>query len=342
MPVHVLDWLTDDIEQAQARHRATVASLYRDPQAGPVYIAGPTCGRRHGLWGNVGAEMLTAPEAWLGEVLADLAQRAEEFGDRRTYRPLYVEVDPFGVHYIDALFGAGVYLYGDQTWSAELVGDPAELTAPDLAHSVVHRQALALVEQAVAATRERVLVAPPVLSCPANIAINLYGQRFLEALLDRPAVAMRVLRLVTDVIAAATRDFHAVIPAHLQCHSVAGSRYAPPGHGQIDGCATQLFSASQYGGFLAPLDEALLGASPGGGMIHLCGEHRQHLAVWRDMAPLRSLQLNDRATDGLPDYLAARRDDQLLYVAPTEGMPAQRVLALTGGRGLVLQCDAPF
>ena len=336
-----LDWLTPEIEEAQADHRARVAALYADPTTGPLYIAGPTCGRWHGLWGTNQIDMLQQPDAWLADLLADLAAHAEEFADRRTFRPLFMEVDPLGVHYVDALFGAHVYIYEEQTWSDELPGDVADLAPPDLARSPIFLQSLELARKAVALSQGRILITTPVLSCPINIAINLFGQRFLETLIERPAVARRALRIITDVIAACTRAFMEVIPAPIRRNSVAGSRYAPPGFGQIDGCATQLVSGAQYREFFAPLDAELLALNPHGGMIHLCGEHGQHIAIWRQMAALRSVQLNDRATEDVELYFCGLRSDQILYVAPTAATPAERILDLTRGQRLVLQCSAP-
>jgi hypothetical protein len=184
------------------------------------------------------------------------------------------------------------------------------------------------------------LVGLPVLSCPINIAINIYGQEFLLWLLDAPGRARHVLGVVTDAILLATRELMAVVPEDLRRTSVVCDRYAPPGYGLIDGCATQLISASHYRDFIAPLDEEALGVYPRGGMIHLCGGSTQHIPAWRDMAALRSVQLNDRAADDAEAYLAGLRRDQIVYFSPTRLMPARRFLALAGDRPVVLQADA--
>jgi hypothetical protein len=55
------------------------------------------------------------------------------------------------------------------------------------------------------------------------------------------------------------------------------------------------------------------------------------------MPALRSVQLNDRATDDLPLYAAGLRPDQILYVSPTEEYPPERILAATAGRRVVMQ-----
>ncbi len=56
------------------------------------------------------------------------------------------------------------------------------------------------------------------------------------------------------------------------------------------------------------------------------------------MAALKSVQLNDRAADDFELYWRGLRDDQLIYVGPTAAMPLERILAISGGRRLVLQC----
>ena len=115
------------------------------------------------------------------------------------------------------------------------------------------------------------------------------------------------------------------------------SRYAPTGYGFIDGCAAQLVSADVYRDFFAPLDEEILAEWPHGGMIHLCGACAQHIPTWREMRALRSVQLNDRATDDLELYVEGLRPDQILYVSPTAKYPPSRVVEITRGRRLVMQ-----
>jgi hypothetical protein len=335
-------WLTPQIEEVQAAHRARVDDLYAgQPVDGVVAIAGRMAGRNHGLWGTNDTDMLRQPEAWLAEVLADHAAHAAEVGDRRTFRPLVVEIDAFGTHYIDALFGAPVHFHGGQVWSETLKSDLAELAAPDLARSEVFQSSLRLARHVVAAPEARLLISNPVLSCPINIGINLFGEELLDALLERPAAARHALRVITDAIAACMEAFGRVIPFELRRNSVGNDRYAPAGVGFIDGCATQLVSARHYAEFFAPLDAELLGRFPRGGMIHLCGAHAQHIPIWREMRALKAVQLNDRAAEDFEAFHRGLREDQLVYVAPTERMTAARILEISVGRRVVLQCPAP-
>ena len=222
---------------------------------------------------------------------------AEWLLDRKTYRPLVIEMDALGTHFIDALFGDHVRFHEGQVWSETLPIDIADLEMPDMGRSRVYEASLRLARLAVEAAQGRLFIATPVLSCPINIGINLFGDRLLTALMERPDTARRALRIITEVIAETICTFAAIIPPEQRLNSVGNERYAPPGFGFIDNCATQLISARHYREFFAPLDAELLGLYPRGGQIHLCGGHRQHIRAWSEMPQVRSVQLNDRAAD---------------------------------------------
>lgn len=332
-------FLTDEIEAVQAEHRERIAALYRGEALDHVpSVAGPFFGASHGLWGTNEIDMLAEPERWLDDVLADMSRQADVLREPVTFCPGMVEMDALGVRYIDALFGAPVRFYEKQVWSEGLPCAVAELARPDVASHPVFQQSLRLARLAVEVTQGRLLIANPVLSCAANIGMNLFGGRLLEATILEPEGAARALGTISDVIGECTQAFVEAIPPALRRNSVGESRYAPPGFGQIDGCATQLLSAETYREFFAPLDAGVLRLSPHGGMVHLCGAHAQHIPVWREMPELRSVQLNDRAAEDLELYVRGLRDDQIVYVGPTDTMPVERILAITGGRRVVLQC----
>ncbi len=342
MAEHDFAWLTDELKHTWARHRRRFAALYAgEPVNGLIAIDGRMCGSSHGLWGTNEPDMLSEPREWLADVFADMAANAGAAADPVTFRPLVLEVDAFGTHFIDALFGARVYFHEGEAWSEPLGCEVGELESPDLSHSSVLTAALDLAGMAVEASPEEIIVANPVLSAPVNIGINLFGQRLLEALVLDPDGARRALGIITDVIRHCMQAFARVIPTERRGNSVACNRYAPPGYGFIDGCADQLVSARHYAEFFAPLDARLLGVYPGGGMIHLCGACAQQIPVWREMPQVKSLQLNDRATEDLELYAEGRRDDQILYVSPTETMTPERIVGITGGRNLILQCTLP-
>ncbi|OPZ82498.1 MAG: hypothetical protein BWY76_02693 [bacterium ADurb.Bin429] len=115
------------------------------------------------------------------------------------------------------------------------------------------------------------------------------------------------------------------------------ARYAPDGVGHLCGCSTQLLSADVYARVFAPFDEHVLLMYPGGGTLHLCGLHAQHIPRWHAMRPLRGVQLNDAAADDFPAYYHGLRDDQVIYIAPTDAMPLEEILRVSGGRRVILQ-----
>lgn len=334
-----LSWITPEIKTAQAHHHARVASLYEGvlPEDEVVAIAGRDYGYSHGLWGTNDIDMLTNPEAWLADVLADMAANAVDFTDRETFKPMVIEIDPLGTHYIDALFGAGTRLHGGQVWSQGLDCHPGDLQMPDLNSCEVFQQSLNLTRYVVEATQGQILITTPVLSCPMNIGMNLFGQRFVEVFATEPRAAHHALQVITDVILTCINTFAEIIPEAVRRNSVTCNRYAPPGFGFIDGCATHLISAGHYQEFIASLDAELLAASPHGGMIHLCGDHARHIPIWREMPMVSSIQLNDRATEDFEAYLSGLRPDQVLYISPTDTVTSDDIIKASRGARVILQ-----
>jgi hypothetical protein len=333
-------WLTPEIEAVQAHHRASVEELYSS-RRGCVAISGPMFGRSHGLSGDNTIDMLEQPDAWLADVVADMQRHTKELADRDTFCPLLIELDPLGTHFIDALLGANVFFKEGQVWSEPLDCGVSELKLPELDRSPVLQKTLRLARRAVEVSDGRLLISTPVLSCPLNIGMNLFGQRIFEALIEEPGSAQRALRIITDVIIACGRLMREIVPQEALRMTVGCNRYAPAGFGFIDGCATQLVSGRHYREHVAPLDSEILSVWPHGGMIHLCGASAQHIETWRAMQPLASVQLNDRAADDLPRYAASLRPDQVLYVSPTATVKPADLLRLAETRPVVLQCPKP-
>jgi hypothetical protein len=305
-------------------------------------ISAPWFGSSHGLAGTNEIDMLVQPEAWLADVLVDMAAKGPAAAlDPVTFRPLVIDMDALGVHFIDALFGARVFFHAGQVWNEELPLDLADLQPPDLHASALMRQALNLARLAGEASAGKLLVAMPVLSCAINVGINLFGQRLLEALVERPEAGRRALTIVNDTIRQTMRLFARAIPAELRRCSVSEDRYMPPGYGFVDGCATQLISSRHYREFVMPLDRAVLAESPNGGMIHLCGAHAHLIPAFAGMPELRAVQLNDRAVEDLLAFHAGLRQDQLLYVLPNSTWPVERILETTRGERVILQVVLP-
>jgi hypothetical protein len=133
------------------------------------------------------------------------------------------------------------------------------------------------------------------------------------------------------------KAFLEAVPEPVRVNPVAHDRFAPPGYGYVDGCATQLISPAHYREFFAPLDGEILRLHRLGGMIHLCGACTQHIPVWRAMKELASVQINDRAAEDFPAYFAGLRADQVIYICPTRSMPIAKILGISGGRRVVIQ-----
>jgi len=334
-----LQWLTPTIQGIQSLHRQRFDRLYAgEPMEAVLSIAGRLYGSSHPLAGGNEIDMLKEPDAWLDDVLQDMADHVDEAADSITFRPLSIELDCLGVHFIDALFGAQVYFKEGQVWSDPLPYDLSELSMPDLSRSQVLTDALHLAQQTAKISQGKFLIALPVFSCAINIGINLFGEKLLLALADRPEVAKNTLMIINQVILHCVRAFRDVVPPEIMRNSVACTRYAPVGFGQVDGCATHLVSCSQYQTFFEEPDNAVLTLWPYGGMMHLCGQHVQHIPAFKRMKSLRSVQLNDSASEDLKAYYADLRPDQLFYVGPTATMTVDRILEISGGHRVVLQC----
>ena len=173
-----------------------------------------------------------------------------------------------------------------------------------------------------------------------NIAVNLYGQQILVGMVDEPEAAKHDLQLINEILCRLHDWYRANVPVTCRQCILPHERCAPPDYGQLCGCTTHLISARMYRQFIAPLDDQLLSLYPNGGMIHLCGEHTQHIPAWREMKSLRAIQLNDRAAWDLERYYRELRPDQVFYLYPCEGMPVERILKITGGERVVIQGPA--
>jgi len=277
-----------------------------------------------------------SPGACVDRALTALAQEAEALLDVSVFRPMAVEFDIYGVHFADKVLGAEVFDL-DGAWQVRPVPwDVGQLGVPSLDTDPTWQMARGLARAFVAAGVSVPLFGLPVIASPLNVVVSLYGQSFLAAMIGHPSAARHDLGVIGDVQAGMHRWFRANVPADQLQPVVAASRTQPPGFGQLCGCTTQLVSPALYREFIAPLDQALLSVYPHGGMIHLCGTHVHHTPAWRDMSPLRAVQVNDRAAEDVETYFAELRAGQVLYVNPCEGMPLDRIMAITGGKRVVI------
>ena len=277
---------------------------------------------------------------WLDESLDKLAEEAERALDEDVFRPLSINHNPHGVHFIDHLFGADVFLLDGESWQVHPLDAPVgSLQLPDLdalpAWRVMREFTHAFLERDVPS----VVFGLPTIASVLNIAVNLYGDRILLAMLADPDAVRHDLRVISDLLCAIHRWYlEHVPPEQMQC-ILPNGRCQPPGYGQLCGCTTQLISETTYREFIAPLDDELLSAYPGGGMIHLCGTHTQHIPAWNEMRSLRALQLNDRAAEDLATYWGEMRKDVVFYVNPCEGMPIKEIVEITGGQRVIIVAD---
>ena len=315
--------------QARQTHMERLSRLYAsEPFANGFFL--------QGVSGKSEADLYTEPQRWLDEALDDLAVRATSIMDPVVFSPLTIEPWPYGVHFIDRMFGCQVYYYEDNWWAKPLRSAIGKLESPDLANDdtwrLARELALGFVERGVTLP----LYALPVIASPLNILVNLYEQDVLEAMITSPAAVNHDLRIITDLLCELHRWYRTHIPAEQLQPVAACGRCQPAGFGQICGCSTHLLSAAMYLSFVAQLDEEVLAVYPNGGMIHLCGIHTQHIPTWRSCSLLRAVQLNDRAAEDLELYFHELRDDQIIYLNPTQTMTAENAIQITGGRRLVI------
>jgi len=317
-----------DVQAAFDHHRGRLRALFAGEPVDPVFVL-------NGI-GCYTEDDSVNPETWLDDSLAYLATRTAEACNREVFRPLTITYNPHGVHFVDKLFGADVFLL-DGSWQVHPFTRPVgTLTRPDLTTHptwlAVRLFALAFLNRHVA----NVTLGLPTIASVLNIAVNLYGQDILLALATDPEAAQHDLQIISDVLIELHRWFLAHIPPErCQC-IIPEQRFQLPGHGQLCGCTMQLVSGRSYAEFVAPLDDALLRAYPHGGMIHLCGSHTQHLATWKSLPSFRAFQINDRAAEDLEAYLRGLRDDQIMYVNAFAGMPFDRIMDITGGKRVVI------
>ena len=277
------------------------------------------------------------PELWVEECLEDLAGKIEEIYKECIFAPPCIESDIYGVHFIDSIFGCEIFYQDEQWYNRYLTSSVGELKKPELdkceAWQIAKRAATEFVRQGVSLP----LYGLPTIASALNIAVNLYGQEILVAMLAEPEDAAHDLKIINDTLCEIHRWYRALLPAD-QLHTViAWERTQPPGYGQICGCTTQLVSGEVYAEMVAPLDDALLSVYPKGGMIHLCGAHEHIIPTLRDMPHLKSVQLNDRAAVDLELHYTNLRDDQLIYLIPFENMTVKQAMEITGGKRLVFQ-----
>ena len=172
---------------------------------------------------------------------------------------------------------------------------------------------------------------------PLVEAVSLYGgEKFLTAMMDDPDAAASDLRVIADIAIEMRQWFVDNVPNQQLQGIIHRLRGQPPGHGQIDGCTLQLIGPDLYRDIVGPLDDEILGVYPGGGMIHICGYHTQHIPYWRESESLKVLQLSGDAMTDLAVYFDGLRDDQVVFVSPHATMELPEIMAITQGRRVII------
>ncbi|MCL1794934.1 MAG: hypothetical protein FWG34_13840 [Oscillospiraceae bacterium] len=280
--------------------------------------------------------LYSEPERWMIESLENLAENAERAKNADIFAPLCIQNGIFGVHFVDSIFGCNVYYEYGQWYSGYLKCEVGKLSFPDIGESEAWQLTRRVTDAFLAADVQLPVYGLPTIASVLNIAVNLYGERILTAMLCDPGAAAHDLKIINDVLVDLHRRMIALLPAGQLQPVIPDGRIQMPESGQICGCTTQLISPECYRDMIAPLDGELLGVYPNGGMVHLCGAHEHHIPAFRDMKTLRAVQLNDRASEGLAKYHAGLRHDQIIYLNPCDAMPAKKAVDITGGKRLVL------
>ena len=250
--------------------------------------------------------LYTEPEKWTEQALENLAERAEEMlnsapGNR--FIPVCIEGGIYGVHFIDRIFGAEVFFQDGQWYNRYLKNEVGELQKPDLENNETWNLAKRIAKAFLDSDVKGILFGLPTIASALNIAVNLYGEEILVAMLMEPEAARHDLQIINEVLIELHGWYLQNIPLNQLQPVISWDRTQPPGYGQLCGCTTQLLSPELYEEFIFPLDNELLGVYPGGGMIHLCGSHSQLLPLFAKMENLKSVQLNDRAAEELAFYV---------------------------------------
>ena len=279
--------------------------------------------------------MYTDPEAWIRDAVSHLVKHAHSKISDKYFVPLCIYDSIYGVHFVDRIFGCEVFFQDGQWYNRYLKNEVGQLKKPDLESN----ETWALAKRIANAFLDLKITAPlfetPVIASPLNIAVNLYGEEILVAMLMEPEAAHHDLQIINEVLTELHQWYRAHIPAQQLQPVCSCGRCQPPGHGQICGCTTQLLSPGLYEEFIMPLDNALLGVYPHGGMIHLCGSHTQLIPLFAKMPNLKCVQLNDKAAEDLQFYVDGLRDDQVIYLNPCEGMSTRQALQIAKNKKIV-------
>jgi len=285
---------------------------------------------------NGNCSIFEEPEKWMEEALTSLAGCVQGTVSDSWFIPAVIWPDIYGVHFVDKIFGADVFNLRGQWQCNYIRNEVGELAKPDLETNETWLLAKRHAQAFLDADVRFPIFSTPIIASVLNIAINLYGEEILVAMLADPEAAEHDFRVIHEVLMKLHTWYREHIPDGQLQMTLASNRTQPRGHGQICGCSTHLVSAELYERFIMPLDNELLGLYPGGGMIHLCGGHTHLIPLFAQMENLKTVQLNDRASEELEHYVKGLREDQVIYLNLCAGMPEERALEIAGKKRMVI------
>jgi len=335
LKAETLDKLNDpNLIAMDRKHVQRMEALYAgEDDSNDLYVL---YGKSAGL--DLADESLSLEEK-LANALDELAADADRLTDEQTFRPLVLNADMFGVHYIDNIFARACF--GIETKWGHRANDfeVGSLTEIDLDNDPYWIAAKEATLKFLEVEAPLVRMTPICLANSLNTAMNLYGQSLLMAFYDNPEGVRNDFQLINDVIVTMHKWYRDTVPADKLATIAAGVRFMPPGHGHLDGCSTQMLSPDQYDEFVRDLDDAITSVWPNGSMLHLCGAHTQHLPTWSKLDSFKAFQLCDGPNAELEDYYTQSRDDQIIYVGPTAKISMDRIMDITGGWRIILADD---
>ncbi len=276
-------------------------------------------------------------EAWLNNQLRAVKANVEETLDGASlYYPIIEMFSLYGTHYVDKLLGGDVTWTGDQFWSKEMKCDVSCLQPPDLKNSALLKETIELAQWIKEKTDGKFLISMPDVGCPLNVAVNLFGENFFLEMAMDPESAKRVLMLIGDVTKLVYDALVAAVGQEtIRCHN-AFYVYTPQDYAGLSICATQMISPDNFSELVAAADDACVPDCYKGMIQHLCGSSKQHVAEIARRPRIKGVQLNDDAADQFEAYYEGLREDQIFYLWPTENMPLDKILSITGGKRLVV------
>ncbi len=293
-----------------------------------------------GVWGTATSNSFTHPEDCIAEQLVSLATvELDKLKCGAVFRPGITGVGLYGVHFMDVLLGAEVFdLDGTGNWQVHtLTTAVGTLELPNWAQHPAWQTAARAAEFFVEHAPGSVVFETPCISSPLNIAINLYGQEFLMALLEEPEAAHHDMRVITDLMLGIHGWYIERVPWR-QRQAAAIGRVTPPGFGHLCRCSATMLSEEQYLEFVMPYEREVLALFPRGGFMHLCGFYTQLIPAWQHFDELKVLQVNDDASADLPEYFRRLPDDRVFYNLECPQMPWREAERLTSGCRIVHTC----